>query len=51
MLEETRNGARKYVVLAEDADTEVYIVDLQQEHTPDLYDLNLEAIEAIQKNK
>lgn len=51
MLEETLKGARKYVVLAEDADTEVYIVDLQQEHTPDLYDLNLEAIEAIQKNK
>lgn len=51
MLEETLAGVRKYVVLAEKDDTEVYIIDLQEQQTPDLYNLNMEALEAIQRNQ
>ncbi len=50
MLEETLPGVRKYVVLGEDEDTEVYIIDLQKSDEGSLYDLNLEAIEAV-RNK
>ncbi len=51
MLEETLAGIRKYVILAEEGDDEVYIIDLQEKQTPDLYDLNMEALEAIRSNR
>ena len=47
MLEEALAGVRKYVVVAEEGDTEVYIIDLQEQQTPDLYNLNAEALDAI----
>lgn len=49
MLEETLPNARKFVVIAEDEDTEVYILDLQKSEESSLYELNLDAIEAMPK--
>jgi modulator of FtsH protease HflK len=51
MLEEALAGVRKYVILAEEGDAEVYIIDLQEQQTPDLYNLNMEALEAIRSNR
>ncbi|MBE0534245.1 MAG: hypothetical protein IH624_01150 [Phycisphaerae bacterium] len=51
MLEETLAGIRKYVVIAEAGDSEVYIIDLQQQQTPDLLDMNTEALEAIRRHQ
>jgi len=48
MLEEALEKVRKYVVVAESDDTQVYIIDLQEQLTPSLYDLPLEILE---KNK
>jgi len=45
MLEEALAGIRKYIVVAEDEDTQVYMIDLQEKLAPDLYDLNLDAIQ------
>ena len=42
MLEESLQGVRKYIVLTEDDDTEIYILDLQEKQAPSLYDLELE---------
>ncbi len=50
MLEETLPGVRKYVVLGEDDDAEVYIIDLQTSEEGSLLNLNLEAIESM-RNK
>jgi len=42
MLEETLRGIRKYVILTESDDTEIYILDLQEKSAPSLYDMELE---------
>jgi membrane protease subunit HflK len=41
MLEEALKDVRKYVVVADDDDRQVYIVDLKEKLEPSLYDLNL----------
>ena len=41
VLEESLKTIRKYVVVTEDNDSQVYIVDLQEKLTPSLYDLDL----------
>jgi regulator of protease activity HflC (stomatin/prohibitin superfamily) len=48
MLEEALEKNRKYVVVAADDDSQVYIIDLQEQLTPSLYDMPLEILE---KNK
>jgi len=48
MLEEALEKVRKYVVVAEGDDAQVYIIDLQEQLTPSLYDLPLDILE---KNK
>ncbi len=48
MLEEALEKVRKYVVVAEGEDMQVYIIDLQEQLTPSLYDLPLNILE---KNK
>jgi len=48
MLEEALAKIRKYVVVAEGDDAQVYIIDLQEKLTPSLYDLPLDILE---KNK
>ena len=48
MLERALEKVRKYVVVAESKDTQIYIIDLQEQLTPSLYDLPLEILE---KNK
>ena len=50
MLEETLPRTRKFVVIAEDEDTEVYIIDLQKSEESGLLNLNLDALEAM-KNR
>lgn len=50
MLEETLPNVRKFIVIAEDEDTEIYIIDLQKSEESSLLELNLEAIETI-RNK
>jgi len=50
MLEDTLPDVRKYVVLGEDEDAEVYIIDLQKSEEGSLLNLNLEAIESM-RNK
>ena len=50
MLEETLPNTRKVVVIAEDADTEVVIIDLQKSEESGLLELNLDALEAA-KNR
>lgn len=44
MLEEALATIRKYVVIAEEKDAEVYIVDLQEKLAPDLYDIPFEEL-------
>jgi len=48
MLEEALEKVRKYVIVAESEDMQVYIIDLQEQLTPSLYDLPLDILE---KNK
>ena len=50
MLEEMLPAVRKFVVIAEDEDTEVYIIDLQKSEESGLLNLNLDALEAM-KNR
>ncbi len=45
MLEEALAKVRKYVVVAGDEDTQVYIIDLQESLTPSLYDMGLDILE------
>jgi len=45
MLEEALAKIRKYVVVAEGEDAQVYIIDLQEELTPSLYDLPVDILE------
>ncbi len=44
MLEETLEKIRKYVVVADTKDTQVYIVDLQEKLTPTLYDMDVQSV-------
>ncbi|MBN2511808.1 MAG: hypothetical protein JXB18_02610 [Sedimentisphaerales bacterium] len=44
MLEETLEKIRKYVVVADTKDTQVYIVDLQEKLTPSLYDMDVQSV-------
>ncbi|MHC4412022.1 MAG: hypothetical protein ACYSW6_03445 [Planctomycetota bacterium] len=39
VLEEALDKIRKYVVVADMNDTQVFIIDLKEKLTPDLYDL------------
>ncbi len=48
MLEETLPNVRKFVVITEDEDTEVYIIDLQKSEESSLLNLNLDALENMQ---
>lgn len=41
MLEEALKGVRKFVVVAEEDDDQVYIIDLQEKLTTSLYDMDL----------
>ena len=47
MLEEALQKTRKFVVVAEKDDAQVYIVDLQEKLATSLYDLDL----GLQENK
>ena len=38
MLEEALDGVRKYVVVADQNDTQVTIIDLQDKPSPSIYD-------------
>lgn len=40
-LEETLRDVRKYIVVTDDEDTQVYIVDLQEKLTQSLYDMDM----------
>ena len=40
VLEEGLENIRKYVVVSGEEDTQVFIVDVQEKLTPDLYDLS-----------
>lgn len=40
MLEEALEGIRKFVVVAEENDAEVYIIDLQEKLTPSIYEMD-----------
>jgi len=44
MLEDTLENIRKYVVVADTKDTQVYIVDLQEKLTPTLYDMDVQSV-------
>jgi len=44
VLEETLEKIRKYVVVADAKDTQVYIVDLQEKLVPSLYDMDVESV-------
>jgi membrane protease subunit HflK len=44
MLEESLNTTRKYIVVADTKDTQVYIVDLQEKLTPSLTDMEMTSI-------
>lgn len=44
MLEDALQNVRKYVVLAGDKDTQVFVVDLQEELQTDLFELNMDAL-------
>ena len=44
VLEETLEKIRKYVVVADSKDTQVYIVDLQEKLVPSLYDMDVESV-------
>ena len=41
MLEESLDNVRKYVVVADEEDTQVYIVDLQEKLKDTLYEMGL----------
>ncbi len=47
-LEEALLNVRKYVVVAEADDSQVFIIDLQEQLTPSLYDMPLEILEQNQ---
>jgi regulator of protease activity HflC (stomatin/prohibitin superfamily) len=42
MLEEVLKNVRKYVVIAEENDSEVYIINLEQKLAPSMYDLDMD---------
>jgi regulator of protease activity HflC (stomatin/prohibitin superfamily) len=42
VLERALENVRKYVVVSDEEDDEVYIIDLQEQLSPDLYDIDLE---------
>ncbi len=42
MLEEALEKTRKYVIIADESDSQVFIIDLKEKLSPDLYDLGLE---------
>jgi len=42
MLEEALEKTRKYVIVADESDSQVFIIDLKEKLSPDLYDLGLE---------
>jgi hypothetical protein len=44
MLEDSLTQARKYVVVADTKDSQVYIVDLQEKLTPNLTDMDMASI-------
>jgi regulator of protease activity HflC (stomatin/prohibitin superfamily) len=44
MLEESLDKVRKYIIVADPKDTQVYIVDLQEKLTPSLYDMDPSSI-------
>jgi regulator of protease activity HflC (stomatin/prohibitin superfamily) len=44
MLEEALEKIRKYVVVADSDDEQVFIIDLKEKLTPSLYDLDLESL-------
>jgi len=43
MLEEALEKTRKYVIIADESDSQVFIIDLKEKLAPDLYDLGLES--------
>ena len=43
MLEEALGGIRKYIVAADANDNQVFIIDLNEKLTPDLYDMDTAA--------
>jgi len=45
MLERALEKVRKYVVVAQGDDAQVYIIDLQEQLTPSLYDLPVDILE------
>lgn len=44
MLEDSLAKVRKYIVVADTKDTQVYIVDLQEKLTPSLYDMDVSSV-------
>ena len=40
MLEEALDGVRKFVIVADQNDTQVTVIDLQEKLAPSLYDLS-----------
>lgn len=44
MLEEALKDIRKYVIVAGDEETQIYIIDLKDDITPSIYDLNIDEI-------
>jgi membrane protease subunit HflK len=44
MLEDSLTQARKYIVVADTKDSQVYIVDLQEKLTPSLYDMDVSSV-------
>jgi len=46
MFEEALGNVRKYVVVADESDSRVYIVDLKEKLDPSLYDMSLDELEA-----
>jgi len=44
MLEETLEKIRKYVIVADSDDEQVFIIDLKEKLTPSLYDLDIESL-------
>jgi membrane protease subunit HflK len=44
MLEESLQKIRKYVIVADTKDRQVYIVDLQEKLTPSLYDMDVSSV-------
>ena len=44
MLEETLEKIRKYVIVADSDDEQVFVIDLKEKLTPSLYDLDIESL-------